>query len=236
MREIFLLGTCRVHRPFGSDEECVNNKKYNVSNLWHSSAFLGPKYGTKEIIQFLDFALNDNHVPEELVQLIFADCIVSTNIKEQLNKVKFSFALSEVVVVEISTIKQIVTNIDNKEYHLNCYAYRAHNNHIQDNTNLNCLESTQSEDELCADILQLQQLFNTKYYKKVLFVTHFNHNDIKNRELIIKCVKKCAKFWFDPSQIVIDNLPHSVVDNGEHMSRDTEILVMEALHEILSKM
>ncbi len=57
---IFLIGTCRIHRPFGCDNEDkkpVNSEykqTYNTLNLWGSYNFLGPKYNIKEIYQFLN--------------------------------------------------------------------------------------------------------------------------------------------------------------------------------------
>ncbi len=64
---IFLIGTCRIHRPFGCDNEDkkpVNSEykqTYNTLNLWGSYNFLGPKYNIKEIYQFLNLlTCNEN--------------------------------------------------------------------------------------------------------------------------------------------------------------------------------
>ncbi len=234
MVNIFLVGTCRIHRPFGCDLPCPSDC-YTVMNLWHSENFLGPQYGTKEIIQLLDLILSTKNVPNDMKPLLFTDCSVCENMVMQLSMVKLSFAMSKVVVVEVSTIKQILkkSSENQQEYWLNLYAFRGHQSRLSTD---NYTESIQTKEELCRDIAYIQNLLSKTYNKRVLFVTHFNHNNIPNRQLIIDCVKRTATHYYDPTAVVVANLPGSIIDNGEHMSREAELLVMEEMHKILNEM
>ena len=57
MINVFLIGTCRIHRPF----DC-NIVSYNAVNLLGKYTFLGYMYNIKEIKQFVDLLTVENDV------------------------------------------------------------------------------------------------------------------------------------------------------------------------------
>jgi hypothetical protein len=234
IKKIFLIGTCRIHRPFGCDYPSKKPEKYdnyNVLNLWGSYNFLGPKYDIKEIKQFIDLLTNNN--PIELCDLplknIFNSCFLDNDFNKQIEDTRIKFNLSDIVIVEVSSIKNLSTIINNKEIFLNL-----------NERNLSKLKNYQwsviNEVEFIEYIKNIIDILN-KYNKKVLFVTHFNHNNIKERETISNILKNnLPKInLFDPSKLVIDNLPNSIVDNY-HYSKEFELLIMDEINNFINNL
>jgi hypothetical protein len=222
---VFLFGTCRIHIPFGCDYKCIYDN-YNALNLFHTYGFMGPKYSLKEIIQFFKFITNKLIIPKELIRNIFTDCIIDDNFESQINTVKENFIKSDLIVIEISTLKKISTIFNNIEYQINLRDPNMYSlQHLK--------YSKTSEEELLKEIEYIQDILMNTFNKKVLFVTHYNlHNSIKSRQLIIDCCKKKAKFMFDPTDIINNNYPQSLKDSW-HYSRETEFIIADELHKII---
>ncbi len=137
--------------------------------------------------------------------------------------------MSEIIIIEISSVKNISKIADNLDiiinpFHRDMYWF-----------NKNTLEIINENEFIIYLNLVIEIL--KKYNKKYLFVSHFNYCNIKNREIIINLLKNNLpeKNFFDPSQIVIDNLPNSLIDEA-HYSKEFEVNIMNKLHECISQL
>ena len=67
MINVFLIGTCRIHRPFGCNSVTRNpfhfNNIYNALNLLGKYSFLGYFHNIKEIKQLVDLLINNYDNP-----------------------------------------------------------------------------------------------------------------------------------------------------------------------------
>jgi hypothetical protein len=224
---IFILGTCRIQRPFGCDygyNKPINYNNYNVLNSWGSPDFLGPQYNIKEIYQFLHILINNNspllNLDNIIIKQIFKYFNTNNNINDVIENVYKKFKLSDIIIIEISSIKNLSTIINNTNVILNLFEpdLSVLKNYDYDIIN---------EIEFIEYLNKIIEIINT-YKKKVLFVSHFNHNNIKNRENIINILKNNLpkNMFFDPSELVINNLPNSIIDDS-HYSKDMELLIMD---------
>jgi len=98
MINVFLIGTCRIHRPF----EYADNDHYNTLNLLGKYTFLGYMYNIKEIKQFVDLLTLENDV-ELLSTIINPKFLDPIDIKKQFKETRHAFQLADLVVMEIST-------------------------------------------------------------------------------------------------------------------------------------
>ena len=234
---VFLIGTCRIHKPFGCDDspqKPKNYDNYNVLNLWGSYNFLGPKYNIKEIYQFLNILIDKNSPLHETIKKntkhIFKDCYLdNNNYENQIEDTYNKFTIADVVIIEISSIKNLYTIISGKEIVLNIY-----NQELSDLENYDY--SLINEAEFIEYLKYIMEIMN-KYNKKVLFVSHFNYNNIKNREFISNILKNNlpGNMFFDPSKIIIDNLPNSIIDES-HYSKEMELLIMDELNNFINNL
>jgi hypothetical protein len=137
--------------------------------------------------------------------------------------------MADIVVIEISSIKNLTTIISDMEITINLFKPDLENleNHKYEKIN---------ELKFVEDLKFIMEIMN-KYNKKVLFVTHFNYNNNKNREFISNILKNnlSSNMVFDPSKLVIDNLPNSIVDD-HHYSKDFEFLIMNEIHNCLKNL
>jgi hypothetical protein len=237
MYNIFIIGTCRVHKPFGyenSPKKPTNYDCYNVLNMWGSYNFLGPKFNVKEIYQFLNI-LTDNNSPllkliDKNIKDIFKDCYIDdNNFQKQIEDTYNKFKIADIVIIEISSIKDLQTIINNTEISINLFKHDLAN---LENYQYNII----GEYEFIKYLNYIREIMN-KYNKKVLFVSHFNYANIKNREFIYNVLKNNLpeNILFNPSKIIINNLPHSIVD-PDHYSKDMEVLIMDELHNYITKL
>lgn len=230
---IFLIGTCRIHRPFGCDyykKKPINYDNYNVLNSWGTYNFLGPKFNIKEIYQFLNILTSNNSpllkLDNIILKQIFKDCVLDDDINRVIEDTHNKFKMADVIVIEISSIKNLSTIIFDTEIILNTYK--------QDLSVLtNHQYSIISEYEFIKYLNCVIEIMNT-YKKKVLFVSHFNHNKIEKREFISNILKNNLpnNMFFDPSELVINNLPNSIIDDS-HYSKDMELLIMDELNRFI---
>jgi len=225
---VFLFGTCRIHIPFGCDYPCKYD--YKAFNLFHTDRFLGPKYNIKEIIQMFHTIIGEVVIPSELLPHVFADSKIDlVHFDTQLQAIREDFMKSELVVIEISTLKTMVAIMNEIEYQIN---FRDFNRSSLQNVAFKKM----TEEELLADLDYIQTRLVRDFHKKVLFATHYNlHHSIPSRQLIIDCCKKKANVIFDPTDIVNANYPHSLKDSW-HYSRETEYLVADALHATIQSL
>lgn len=69
--KIFLIGTCRIHRPFLSNSSLPQN--YNILNIWSSPYFVGPIYNIKEVRQYIEILMNNINIPNKILYRVFTD-------------------------------------------------------------------------------------------------------------------------------------------------------------------
>jgi hypothetical protein len=103
----------------------------------------------------------------------------------QFYQLCYKFYKAKIIIVEIATIKFF--RIKNSEQYIS-------HNHLK-NFNPDDYETgIISENELNNNIINIQQMLNINK-KEVLFVSHFNHANILNREIIINCLKKMLNIF-----------------------------------------
>jgi len=224
MINLFLIGTCRIHRPFG----CNNVKKhplyletYNALNLLGKYSFLGYFHNIKEIKQLVDLLINNysSDMTNDIINLVinpkFLDPI---NLTRQIETTREMFRLADMIVMEVSTSKNNPTTINDNTIHF-----------YEPGLPEDALEMI-SEEEY-EEIFQYLVKTLTSLNKKVLFVSHFNHNNLTPRQFIIDMCEKHLddKLFFNPTEIVINNLPHSIADTS-HYSNEGEVLIVNEIH------
>ena len=67
--------------------------------------------------------------------------------------------------------------------------------------------------------------------KKVLFISHFNNQNIPNRTLIIESLKSTAEHYFDPTCVITSI---SKLNDSNNYELNTEAEIMEETHNKLS--
>lgn len=217
--KIFLLGTCRIHRPFFSNLSITQN--YNILNIWESQCFVGPIYNIKEVRQFLEILINDKKIPDKILYRVFTDY------KDNFDEIKLKFHEADTIIIEISTNNNLTTVVDEKKYILNLYNADTSN---LDNYSWNFI----TNEELEYEIIEIKKILEN-LNKKILFVSQFNNNNdnIYKQEIIDTCEKVLDKnIFFNPTYIVNSNLPDILVDD-HHYSNKGEILIMEEFHKKL---
>lgn len=241
MKNVYLLGTCRIHRPFGCEKKHQKPLKpyeYNLLNGWGSYGFLGPLHDLKEIHQFLTILLDENSLLRNkllnnetrniLTQYILRNCnLDKEHFEKQLKFTQKQFFLADIIVIEVSTLRYLRANVEGTDLILSAY-----------NANLTNLRNHKDEKITDNDfIVYLSDIMEIlkKYNKKVLFVTHFNTGKIAQREHISNMLKQNLpqNMVFDPSSLVISHLPHSIVDDY-HYALEFEHIVMDEIHKYLS--
>ena len=224
MINFFLIGTCRIHRPFGCNspkENPVNFTTYDALNLLGKYSFLGYFYNIKEIKQFIDLLINNysskvtNNIIDTVINPRFLDPI---DLNRQIETAREMFRFADIVVMEVSSSKNNQTIVDNQAIHF--------------------YEPGMPQDELeiisdqeYGEIFEYLVTTLTALNKKVLFVSHFNHNNIKSRQFIIDMCEKYLdkKLFFNPTETVVNNLPNSLVDSA-HYSKRCEFIIMNEIH------
>lgn len=214
MKKLFILGSCRIHRPLNCDYSHTDGKHtlYDcLETRWGEKCFLGSLYCSQYILQTLRcliFKENKDYIQIRRPHIAMNDA--------KFLKLCESFYKSEIVVIEIATIKYMFEN------------GRYYSNECIKNTN-----NVLTNDELILNIKTIEKLLSD-VGKKVLFVSHFTFNNIHNRQLIVDCLKKASTRFFDPS-CIIENNKNMVIDSN-HYTQSTEKLIMNAMHDHLSKM
>lgn len=202
MIKIFLIGSCRIHRPF----DCDNVNNYNALNLLGKYTFLGYMYNIKEIKEFVDLLAVENDMEKDaklfstiINPKFFTDPM---NLKKQFKETRDAFQSADLVVMEIST---------------------------SSNKTLTVHDGFVNEDEY-TEIFKYLIYTLQSLNKKVLFVSHFNHNNNTKRQFIIDmCEKYLDKdIFFNPTQTILNNLPNSIVDNA-HYSKSGESVIMNQI-------
>ena len=230
-KNILLVGTCRIQRPFGCDNPNkvpINYPEYNVLNYWNTLGFLGTVYSITEIKQYFEMILNNNYFDEityDVINHIYTFCGLSySHYKKKFDSISNSFFKADIIIIEISSLYNISTIINNKEWILHDYT---------ENVLDNISKKEITEEEFIKDLNFILNILK-KYNKKYLFTTHFNHCNIKNREIIINILKNNIpeNLIFDPTKLVLDNISYSLEDDC-HYSKKFELIIMDEIHKKL---
>jgi hypothetical protein len=215
--KLFLLGSCRIHRPFNCEKKHTEGK-YNLYNClntkWHEQFFLGSIYCSHYIIQTLRCLINKDINNKEIIQTKDPQVNIDNT---QFLKLCETLYEADIFIIEIATIKYITNN--------NIYISNEHKHKYKSNKH-----KILTEEELNNNIQIIEKLIEG-IGKKVLFISHFNINNVYNRKIIIDCLKKNAKYFFDPSEF-IDNMNN--LDDINHYTLDTEKIIMDEIHNYLS--
>ena len=212
--KIFIFGSCRIHRPFNN----VYNKYNCLETLWYKSNFIGSVYCSNYILMIIKILLSRNLLEKDKL------CYPYDITDEHFYNLCDSLTQADTIIVEIATIKYRKLPdryLSNEEIHR------------YSNFEAGIIE----EGELSKNIIEIQDIIQ-KSGKQVLFVSHF-HVNIKmfdrkliGRKLIIDCLSKHAKYFFNPTSIVQSNISNNIVDYN-HYSNSCEVLIMEELDKHL---
>ncbi len=218
MKKIFLIGSCRIHRPFN----CDNKHEYGEFNLydclntkWYEKYFLGSLYCSNYINQTLNYLINRDLKNKNNIEVMDPQIKLDEN---HFLKLCENLYESDIIIIEIATLKYL-KNISG------FYISQEHNPKITP-------IFTITEEELINNIKIIENLIEG-IGKKVLFISHFNLNNINNRNTIINCLKKTAKYFFDPTTVIINSKQLSDIN---HYNFETEKIIMKKIHEYLSDM
>jgi hypothetical protein len=217
MKKIFLIGSCRIHRPFNCDDKHADGKYklYNCLNTnWNQPNYLGSLYCSNYIIQTLRCLINKDVKNKTNIEIKWPQVELDDS---QFLKLCETLYLADIIIIEIATIKCIIND--------GRYVSHDHNNKLRQNDTLT--------EELLINNIKIIEKLIADIGKKVLFVSHFNFNNISNRTLIINCLKQTAKHFFDPSSL-IDNV--NKLKDINHYTFDTEKIIMDNIHDYLSIM
>lgn len=224
MINFFLIGTCRIHRPFGCDsvkKNPVNFSTYDALNLLGKYSFLGYFYNIKEIKQMVDLLVNNYSadVTSDIIDTVINPKFLDPmDLNRQIETTREMFRFADIVVMEISTSKNKQIIVDNHVTHF--YEPGLPENELE-------IISEQEYEEIFEYLIRTLTALN----KKMLFVSHFNHHNIKSRQFIIHMCEKYLdkKLFFNPTEIVINNLPNSLID-CTHYSKTCEFIIMNEIH------
>jgi len=224
MKNVFLIGSCRIHRPFNCDYFKKNHKdgKYKLYNclntLWFQKYFLGSLYESNYIIQILKWLTEREIKSKENINVKPPQHKID---EKQFLELCDALMEADIIIIEIATIKYFI-----KDY---IYLSNEHINYL----GITPTESGKlNKDELINNITQIEKLVHD-IGKKVLFISHFNYEQIPNRTLIIESLRTTAKHFFDPTCVITSN---SKLQDKNHYTVDTEAEIMEEIHNKLSIM
>jgi hypothetical protein len=221
--KIFLMGSCRIHRPFNCDKkhsegyfndyDCLNSK-------WYEKNFIGSIYCSSYILQTLNCLINKKN--KELINQKKPQLKMTNDVFAEICD---SFSKSEIVIIEIATIKSII--FKNQTF--------LSNEHISKINNKNYIIKNLKEEELLQNIETIQNILN-EIGKQVLFISHFNYMyNIPNRKLIIDCLNKKAKYFLNPTIFVMENIKANTKDFN-HYSLNFEMKIMKEIDNCLKEM
>jgi hypothetical protein len=224
MINLFLIGTCRIHRPFGCNlvkKDPPHFDTYNVLNLLGKYSFLGYFHNIKEIKQLVDLLIHNysSDMTNEIINMVinpkFLDPI---DLTRQIETTREMFQLADMIVMEISTSKNNLTTVNEEIIHF--YEPGLPEDLLE-------IISEQEYGEIFEYLIETLTSLN----KEILFVSPFNHNNLTSRQYIIEMCEKYLdkKRFFNPTETVIHNLPHSIADTS-HYSNEGEVLIMNEIH------
>jgi hypothetical protein len=222
--KIFIFASCRDQLPFNCNKKHndIILKKYNLSKcLKFDKYFIGFLYCSNYIKMIIEILLKVDVNKKKFI------CVSDPqlNIDDfQFYQLCYKFYKAKIIIVEIATIKFF--RIKNSEQ----YISHNHLKNFKPDEYDTCIIS---ENELIDNIINIQQMLNSNN-KEVLFVSHFNHANFSNRKIIINCLKKYAKYFFDPTDIVLTDIKKNLIDDN-HYSFECEKIILYNLDIYLTK-
>ena len=221
MKNIFLIGSCRIHRPFNCDKKHIEGK-YNLYNclntIWYEKYFLGSLYESNYIIQILKCLIERKIENKENINVMGPQKQID---EKQFLELCDTLMKADIIIIEIATIKYIIKD--------NIYLSNEHYNQLGITPTK---KGKLNKDELINNITQIEKLVHD-IGKKVLFISHFNNQNIPNRTLIFESLKTTAEHYFDPTCVITSN---SKLEDINHYELNTEAEIMEEIHNKLSIM
>lgn len=218
---IFLLGSCRIHRPFNCDRTHENGyfTNYNcLTTKWFEPNFIGSVYCSNYILMLVNILLSRNVADKDKF------CYPHILTDDHFYQICDSFTKAQTVIIEIATLK-----------------FRKSKGIYISNEELDRYPNYESgnidEAQLAKNVIELQTLIQ-KAGKQVLFVSPFQINPrvfdrkLIGRKQIIDCLSKHATYFFNPTPIVQSNISTTIVDSS-HYSHSCEVLIMNELHRHL---
>lgn len=210
--KVFLMTSCRVHRPFDCSKVYPGGKHELYDTLhtnYAQSNFVGSLYDTRYTIDLLK-ALHTRQY--------------SQNIRGSAHEFASTCDASEecdVFIIELASLKYYTLN----------GVYISHSaSHLHENVERHDL----TIQELRADIEKIEAIVK-QMNKAVLFVSHFNVYNVPARTKIIDALTAYATYMFDPTPVVASDIGACIKDQN-HYTSSADILVMEALHLKLQSM
>ena len=217
-RKLYILASCRVHRTFNCDKNHETGlfSEYDTQGtIWSGPNFFGSVYCSNYIKQILKSLITRSN--KDSIVSIFPN-------EEKFGNICDSLYESDLIIIEISTMKSIITTQDEN----NIYLSNEHLHKI--NGSYNKYEI--NKEELKQNILDIQNMLK-KINKKVLFVSHFiGSYHIKPRQIIINTLKKHCEYFFNPTHYVKDK---KYLQNNTHYTKEGESHIMNELHKKITQ-
>jgi len=219
--KVFASGSCRLLNPLGKGLHVIESIHALFDNDLAGINFIGKLHDIQQHIQFVKFIKNyPNDIPPPHILKKF---LTSYNVDKwnqirvfdeinlmpyKMQKIKESFDTCHTYIFEICSIKIY-----------KCGSYYVQKEQYENNVPTDCIEYTQTEDELTNKIMELTNLI-TKYSiiqsPKIIFQCHIRPNiispqnaPIKNREIIYDTLIKFSQnnpeknvYVYDPSIIL----------------------------------
>lgn len=202
-----VLGSCRVTITLSrSKYQCLNTWKKISGRNNNSNKIIGRGWTINEHYEMIKLILGDkkpdNYIGNEYDY---------SSIEENILYIKNHWDDIKGIIIEPSSIKYY-TDKNNKLIH---NVHHAKNNLSE--YKLNIL----SEDEIDFYLKKIMELLPDKY---IIFVNHFLHRNLPNRNLINKCLNKICNdnvIVITPSNLWNNETKFNYVDRGEyHYRRD----------------
>lgn len=198
--KVVILSSCRI--------QYVSPVSY-IHQVHHT-------HNTKETIQYIKYIMGDINIKNEMHRYVFRSCYLDNEFIIDRDKLKKEFLLSDIVFVEICSRKKYFMK-GFYIHHLAADKGDAPLNNLveQEKRNENYVLNIQSEDEIEADILTINNLLRDK---TVVFVTHIDYG-IETRNLLINQIDKICKkhklFCVNPSDRA-DILKKEMIDSNHY--------------------
>lgn len=236
IKKVFLIGTCRIHLTLSPTN---NITCYPNDNVIIYSYKMGYPHYTKEIIHFLDMLETDFVDCHQQNKKFLRDDSSPTFIPEEIAKHHVfngvsckNFALiefieilreCEIIMIEVSSMSKIPTEINNRTYYLNLVKNKLFPIVVMDN------KETMSDIEI---------IYNKLIDNKILFVTH-NYNVNPKRQNLISLIEQMSEKLniniFRPHDY-IKNETERYMPDGLHFSLEGLVLIKNAMIDKIKTM
>tara|TARA_B100000925_G_C21994480_1_gene468288 strand:+ start:1083 stop:1862 length:780 start_codon:yes stop_codon:yes gene_type:complete len=254
MYVIFISGSCRLLRAFGSD---YNNKVYALNSLdtkFIGNNFMGKLHDIDQHIQFIKYLTNKITIPKKILSLFLTTYWKDINLSEndshrnsdKLKEIQNKFNIANIYIFEICSLKTYYKEGFFVQEELCRPSPESVNLFIKNKSEGNNIfekydTKILSSEELYLKLNILRNLIHSS--KPIVFQTHLRPNimynndnmSIKNREIIFNTIENFCKnninvFIYDPS-IIVKLYGSTMLKDNNHFSEEGHIKNFEYIYK-----